>query len=65
MPRVPGPVRDGRIVLRVDPELVDAMNAAADDRFEGNRSMLIRQAIREMLDRHAETDREGSHESTD
>lgn len=54
--------RTERIVLRADKPFLDRLDAVARDRFEGNRSVAVRQAVRELIERYermsAHTDRE-------
>ena len=44
--------RTERIVLRADKAFVDRLDAVARARFEGNRSVAVRQAVRELIERY-------------
>ncbi len=40
-----------RMVVRIDAEFADRLDNVAFRRFDGNRSLLVRQAIRDLLER--------------
>lgn len=44
--------KEGRIVIRVDAEFESAVDELATRRFEGNRSLLVRTALRDLLRQH-------------
>ena len=46
------PVKDARLVLRIDAAFIERMNAIAAERYEGNRSYLVREAIRQLIERY-------------
>ena len=46
------PTRDSRLVLRIDTPLIERLNRIAAERFEGNRSLLVRQALRELIEKY-------------
>lgn len=52
MSQQPAQVKDTRLVLRIDTPFIERMNRIAADRFEGNRSLLVRQALRELIERY-------------
>ncbi len=43
--------KEGRIVLRIDSDFEEQVDRLAFKRFEGNRSMLVRTALRELIER--------------
>jgi metal-responsive CopG/Arc/MetJ family transcriptional regulator len=47
--RFTGKAKEGRIVLRIDADFEEQVNELAFRRFEGNRSMLVRTALRDLL----------------
>lgn len=47
----PPVVRDERVVVKFDRPFVERVNDVANRFFEGNRSLLIRTAVRELLER--------------
>lgn len=47
----PPAIRDERVVVKFDRAFVQRVNAIANRFFEGNRSLLIRTAVRELLER--------------
>jgi metal-responsive CopG/Arc/MetJ family transcriptional regulator len=44
------PQRKTQILIWIDPDLVDKADEVARDRFNGNRSELFRQAIRDLVE---------------
>ena len=51
-PERPG-VRDERVVVMFDRAFADRINDHATRRYEGNRSLLVRVAVHDLLDREA------------
>jgi metal-responsive CopG/Arc/MetJ family transcriptional regulator len=41
--------KDTRLVLRIDSEFIERLNRIAAERFEGNRSLLVREALRDLV----------------
>ncbi len=52
-PERPG-VREERVVVLFDKDFAARLNALATRRYEGNRSLLVRIAVRDLLDREAD-----------
>lgn len=52
MSQQPAQVKDTRLVLRIDTPFIERMNRIAAESFEGNRSLLVRQALRELIERY-------------
>ncbi len=52
-PERPG-VRDERVVVMFDRTFADRLNDLATRRYEGNRSLLVRVAVRDLLDREGD-----------
>ena len=47
--------KEGRIILRIDADFEEQVNELAFRRFEGNRSMLVRTALRDLLHKEGQT----------
>lgn len=45
------PTRDTRLVLRIDTPFIERLNRIAAEKFEGNRSYLVREALRELIEK--------------
>ncbi len=45
------PVKEIRMVIRVDARFADRIDEMAFERFDGNRSLMVRAAVRELIER--------------